>query len=40
MTVSGGAGEGPHVPAAHLADPKTVLVIIWLAQLVHTGPCL
>lgn len=38
MAVVSSASEGPHVPAAHPADPKTVLVIIWLAQLIHTRP--
>lgn len=38
VAVPGSAGEGPHVSAAHPADPKTVLVIIWLAQLIHPCP--
>lgn len=36
MAVSGSAGKGPQVPAAHPADPKTILVIIWLPQFIHT----
>lgn len=40
VAVASSAGEGPHVPAAHPADPKAVLVVIWLAQLIHTCPCL
>lgn len=38
MTVTGSAGDGPHVPAANPADPKTVLVVIRLTQLVHPCP--
>lgn len=35
MAVSGSAGKRPQVSAAHPADPKTMLVVIWLPQFIH-----
>lgn len=36
MAVAGTARKGPQVSAAHPADPQTILVVIWLAQFIHT----
>lgn len=38
VAVASSASEGSQIPAAHPADPKRVLVVIRLAQLVHTCP--
>lgn len=36
MAVSGTASKGSQVSSAHPADPKAILVVIWLTQFIHT----